>query len=81
MKGGKQMYSQVPIAVPAAATGVIILAGPSWLAITFAFCATFALIGAVFALKRTLPVPSFVRHLRKKRTDAMLKKRLNSRNY
>ena len=74
------MYSQVPIAVPAAATGVIILAGPSWLAITFAFCAAFALIGAIFALKRTLPVPSFIRHFRTKRTDAKLKQRLRIRN-
>jgi len=72
------MYSQNTI--PAAATGIILTAmAPSWTVALFIFCATFALIGAVCALKRTLPVPAFIKTARANKTALKLKNQSNSR--
>lgn len=59
------MYSQNTI--PAAATGIVItgatFAFNGW-ALIFIFCAFFALIGAICAIKRTFPIPVFVKTAR-----------------
>lgn len=72
------MYSQNTI--PAAATGIILTAiVPSWMTVLFIFCATFAIIGAVCAVKRTLPVPAFIKTARANRMTQKLKNQLHSR--
>jgi len=77
------MYNQPSSGVPFAATGITVLASSaswSWMSYVFVFCATFALVGAICAFRRTLPVPSFVRGIRTRRRDAKLAAALLRRN-
>lgn len=73
------MYSN-PI-IPGAATGVILAStGMNWYwVVLFSFCAVFAIIGATGALKRSLPVPSFVRNIRINKRDKLLEQQLARR--
>lgn len=74
------VYSQPgAVTIPIAATGMTVAGGffgmEWWVILIFAFCAGFAVIGAICAAKRTLPVPTIVRKARNKRREAKLSSR------
>jgi hypothetical protein len=74
------MYNN-PI-IPAAATGVILTTTnpPLIWAIVFGFCGIFAITGAIFATKRSLPAFGFTRKARARRQVSLLANRLADRN-
>ncbi len=74
VKGGDYVYNTS--AIPPAATGLVITATlPMWVNSMFLFAAVFAIIGAIFALKRTLPIPAFEHKMRLKSLEKNLKNR------
>lgn len=64
------MYQTTPI-VPMAATGMVVSYFSGW-NILFGICAVFAILGALLAVKRFLPVPKFVKNFRARKQARLL---------